>query len=88
VATKFCTVAPDICGSLARNLLVTLTVPRILRWPLHFCKLSATLHTHTRARAHAHTHVHTQGVLGGICHTSNSTLPMWNYLIITNHTYT
>jgi hypothetical protein len=36
-ATKFCTVAPNICGSSARNLLhVTLLTPRILRWLLEF----------------------------------------------------
>jgi len=36
-ATKFCTVAPNICGPSFWNMLhVTLLVPRILRWLLDF----------------------------------------------------
>jgi len=36
-ATKFCTLAPDICGSLVWNLLhVTNLAPRIFRWLLDF----------------------------------------------------
>ena len=39
MATKFHTVAPNICGSSVRNLLhVTLLAPRSLRWLLHFFK--------------------------------------------------
>jgi hypothetical protein len=35
--TKFCTVAPNICGSSVWNFLhVTILVPRILRWLLNF----------------------------------------------------
>ena len=39
-ATKFCTVAPNICGSQVWNLLlVTLQAPRLLRWLLEFWKM-------------------------------------------------
>ena len=31
-ATKFCTVVPNICGFSARNLNVTILMPRILTW--------------------------------------------------------
>ena len=31
-ATKFCTVVPNICGLSARNLNVTVLMPRILTW--------------------------------------------------------
>jgi hypothetical protein len=44
VATKFCTVAPNICGFLVWNLsYVTLQAPRILRWFLDFWKIHAPL---------------------------------------------
>jgi hypothetical protein len=40
LATKFCTVATDICLSSIRNLLrVTILVPRNLRWFLDFWKI-------------------------------------------------
>jgi len=42
-ATKFCTVAANICGSLVWNLLVTVLAPRILRWLLDIWKIYATL---------------------------------------------
>ena len=43
-ATKFCTVAPNICQSSAQRLFhVTFPVPRILRWSPGFWKTSATL---------------------------------------------
>ena len=39
MATKFCTVAPNICGSSVRDLLqVSLVVPRILWWLLIYWK--------------------------------------------------
>jgi hypothetical protein len=39
-ATKFVTVAPNICGPSVWNLLhVTLLAPRILKWLLHFWKI-------------------------------------------------
>jgi hypothetical protein len=42
VATKCCTVAPNICGSSVRNLLhITVLVPRILRRLLIFKGLCA-----------------------------------------------
>jgi len=42
--TKFCTEAPNICGSCVRNLVrVTLVGPRILRWPLNFREICAPL---------------------------------------------
>jgi hypothetical protein len=44
-ATKFCTVAPNICGPSMWNLLyVTLMAPRILEWLLDFWKSFAPLH--------------------------------------------
>ena len=49
VASKFCTVAPVICGSSIRNLLhVTLVAPRILRWLLDFWKVFASLPYHNK----------------------------------------
>jgi len=49
VASKFCLVAPDICGSSVWNLLcVALVVPRILRWLLDFWKVFATLLYHNK----------------------------------------
>jgi hypothetical protein len=43
-ATTLCTVAPNICGPSAWNLIhVTLPSPRILRWLLDFCNICATL---------------------------------------------
>jgi hypothetical protein len=40
--TKFCTVAPNICGSSVCCLLYfTILVPRILRWLLDFCEICA-----------------------------------------------
>ena len=37
-ASKFCAVAPTVCGSLAQNLLqVTVLASTILRWLLDFC---------------------------------------------------
>jgi hypothetical protein len=42
-ATKFCTVAPNICGSSVSNLLhVTLLAPWIFRWRLIFCGSSVS----------------------------------------------
>jgi hypothetical protein len=44
MADKFCTVAPNTCGSSVRNLLhVTLPARRILRWLLDFLKICAPL---------------------------------------------
>jgi hypothetical protein len=47
VATKFCTVAPNICGSSVWNLLYVICLaPIILRWPLDFWKTKvALIHT-------------------------------------------
>lgn len=37
-ASKFCAVAPTLCGSLAQNLLqITVQASTILRWLLDFC---------------------------------------------------
>lgn len=44
MASKFCLVAPDICGSSVWNLLcVTLVAHRILRWLIDFWKVFASL---------------------------------------------
>jgi hypothetical protein len=44
MATKFCAVAPNICGSSVWNLLyVTLLSPKILRWLLDFWKIHVPL---------------------------------------------
>lgn len=44
MASKFCLVAPDICGSSIWNLLcVTLVAHRILRWLIDFWKVFASL---------------------------------------------
>lgn len=44
VATEFCTVVSDICGSLVRNLLhVTLLAPIIYRWVLEFWRIFTLL---------------------------------------------
>jgi len=44
MATKLCTVAPNICGSSVWNLLhVTFLMPRILRWLVHFYTIFAPL---------------------------------------------
>ena len=49
VATQFCTVVPNICGSSVWNFLhVTILAPRILRWLLDFWKICAPmLHTYS-----------------------------------------
>jgi hypothetical protein len=44
VATKFCMVVPNVCGSSVGNMLcVTLLPPRNLRWLIHFWKTHAPL---------------------------------------------
>jgi hypothetical protein len=43
VATKFCTVAPNICGTSTWNLFrVTLLATRILRWLPDYCNILCT----------------------------------------------
>jgi hypothetical protein len=43
-ATKFCPVAPSVCGSPVWNLLrVTLLAQTVLRWLLHFWKISGLM---------------------------------------------
>jgi hypothetical protein len=43
-ATKFCMVAPNICGCLVQNLLfVTILAHTVLIWPLDFWKFCAPL---------------------------------------------
>jgi len=45
LATRFCVVAPNICGSSVWNLLhITVLVPRILSWLPDFWKICALLH--------------------------------------------
>ena len=44
--TRFCMVAPNICGSRAWSLcLVTLMTPGILRWLLHYWNICGPLHS-------------------------------------------
>jgi hypothetical protein len=70
-ATKFCAVAPDICGSPVWNLLgVILLGCNILKWSLYFWKTCTLLcyfyvyswlahHTHTTHTPHTHHTPHT-----------------------------
>jgi hypothetical protein len=47
-STKFCMVAPNICGPWVWNLLhITLLAPRILRWLIDFWKICELLPEHT-----------------------------------------
>jgi hypothetical protein len=55
VASKFCMVVPNICGSSVRNLLqVILLPPRILRWLLDFWKFCAPVHWNAINRLQSH----------------------------------